>query len=346
MVGLASMAPHHVPCISFSAVTQPPSQLAGCVPACTPLVSHGWRPRAPRIALVHNGFSFSVQLPRHAAWCQLETVRRYGGAPHEILANNDIPFQRVRVVDAEGLVGDYPIHEARALAQKRETDLVVLTATVFPPLCRLVDLSDYVEELDQKAQSRESKNKEERLHEFSFDPALKVKGMRFMATIDEHDLERKVNRIRSFLEQGHRVEVQILQGRAPAEDILDLSLRICAEARDIAKPEGFEDSIRGLQQAVMAPKSLKSSRKGPIEELRFRLWPCTPAQAAAFIMPAHIVGPRRRKSHQIVGLDDGPEDEDAWKLKRKPGARLSIKEQKKLNDGRPFTVLSKRDDEK
>merc|ERR1712232_504632 len=113
--------------------------------------------------------------------------------------------------------------------------------------------------LDQKAKAQESRRNNKRFQEFSFDPAMKVKGMRFMATIDEHDLERKVNQLRSFIEKGHRVEVQILQGRAVAEDILDLSLRICAEIRDIAKPEGFEQSIRSLQNAVTAPKSLRAS---------------------------------------------------------------------------------------
>lgn len=301
----------------------PPQRLRGLL-----TVSHCWRPRDTQPALV---------------LCQLSRPR---GIAHEILANNDIPFPRVRVVDAEGLVGDYPIHEARLLAQQRETDLVVLTAVVHPPLCRLVDLPVYIEELDRKTQSKESKQQEDRIKEFSFDPALKVKGMRFVATIDEHDLERKVNRVRSFLEQGHRVEVQVLQGRAPAEDVLDLALRICAEARDIAKPEGFEESIKMLQDAVLSPKSLKASRKGPVEELRFRLWPCTPEQAASFRMPAHIVGPRRRKGPRIAGLDDGPEEEDAWKLKRKPGARLSIKEQKRLNDGRAFNIFDKKDDER
>lgn len=267
------------------------------------------------------------------AWWRLLAVRRLA---HEVLANGDIPFQRVRVVDAEGLVGDYPIYEARALARERQTDLVVLSAAVHPPLCRLVALPRYIEELNSKAAAQEERQQEKRVREFTFDPALKVKGMRFMATIDEHDLERKVKQVRSFLEKGHRVEVQVLQGRAKAEDVLDLGLRICAEIRDIAKPEGIEDSVRALQKVATAPKSLKASRKGSTEELRIRIWPCTPEQAAAFTMPAHILGPRRRRGTRIAGLDDGPEDEDAWKYKRKPGARLSYKEQKRLNDGRPF----------
>lgn len=239
----------------------------------------------------------------------------------EVLANGDIPFPRVRVVDDAGLVGDFMLGEARALARQRGTDLVVLSGEVDPPLCRLVALDAFVDELDRKSAAQEGARRDRLLREFSFDPAMKVKGMRFTAMIDEHDLERKVNQVRQFLEKGHRVEARILQGRCPPEDVLDLTLRIIAEVRDLAKPEYLEESIRELQAAVTAPKSRKRAGKAPPDELRLRLWPCTPEQAAAFTLPAHILGPRRRRGPAIVGVDDGEQPEDAWKLNRKPKSR-------------------------
>lgn len=237
---------------------------------------------------------------------------------HEVLANGDIPFPKVRVVDNDGLVGDFQLGEARALAAQRGTDLVVLSGTVRPPLCKLVRLDVYVEELEQKKEALSGRLKQQLLKEFSFDPALKVKGMRFTAMVDEHDFERKVNHIRSFIEKGHRVEARVLQGRMLAEDVLDLAMRICAELRDIAKPENFEESIREFRGAANVPKSLRRARKAPPEEIRLRLWPCTPAQAAAFTLPANVLGPRRRRGPRIAGIDDGEVPEDAWKLNRKP----------------------------
>jgi len=237
---------------------------------------------------------------------------------HEVLANGDIPFPRVRVVDDAGLVGDFLLGEALALAKQRRTDLVVLSGQVEPPLCRLVNLHVYIDEMDRQAASKEQQKREQRLREFSFDPAMRVKGMRFTAVIDEHDFERKLNQVRKFLEKGHRVEARILQSRGKPEDVLDLALRIIAEIRDLAKPEYFEESIRELQMAIHSPKSLKRTGRAPPDELRIRLWPCTPEQAAAFRLPAHIIGPRRRKGPAIVGIDDGPEDEFAWKLNRRP----------------------------
>ena len=237
---------------------------------------------------------------------------------HDILANGDIPFPRVRVVDDSGLVGDYFLGEALALAKQRRTDLVVLSGQVEPPLCRLVNLHVYIDEVERQAASKEQQKREQRLREFSFDPAMRVKGMRFTSLIDEHDFERKLNQVRKFLEKGHRVEARILQSRGKPEDVLDIALRIIAEIRDLAKPEYFEESIRELQMAIHSPKSLKRAGRAPPDELRMRLWPCTPAQAAAFQLPAHIIGPRRRRGAAIVGVDDGPQDEFAWKLNRRP----------------------------
>lgn len=246
---------------------------------------------------------------------------RWATCVHDILANADIPFSRVRVVDGSGLIGDFFINEARALARQRQTDLVVLSADVQPPLCRLVSLDDYTNELDKKAVAEEQNKSVRRLRQFSFDPAMKVKGMRFTAMVDEHDLERKVNQVRGFLEGGHRVEARILQGRCPPEDVLDLGLRIISELRDIAKPEFLEESVHEFRSAANAPKSLKRAGKAAADELRLRLWPCTPEQSAAFKLPTHILGPRRRRGPAIAGVDDGELPEDAWKLQRKPGAR-------------------------
>ena len=68
--------------------------------------------------------------------------------------------------------------------------------------------------------------------------------------------------------------------------------------------------------AIHSPKSLKRRGKAPPDELRMRLWPCSPEQAAAFQLPAHIIGPRRRRGPAIVGVDDKELDEDAWKCLR------------------------------
>lgn len=264
-------------------------------------------------------------------------TRASSSARREVLANGDIPFPKVRVVDDAGLVGDFALGEALALARMRKTDLVLLSGVIDPPLCRLVALSTYFEELDAQEADMEQRARDRKLREFSFDPSMKVKGMRFTALVDEHDLERKVNQVRGFLEKGHRVEARILQSRGPAEDVIDLVLRIISEVRDISKPEFLEESIREFRAAYIAPKSLKKRGKAAPDEFRLRLWPCTPEQAAAFSLPAHILGPRRRRGPRIAGIDDENQDEDAWMWNRKPTIRnkgTRPQDLKKIEDDR------------
>lgn len=105
----------------------------------------------------------------------LRTGRGFAST-RDILANHDIPFPRVRVVDDSGLVGDFNLQEALILAKQRRTDLVVLSGQVDPPLCRLVNLHVYIDELEKQATSKEQKRREQKLREFSFDPAMRVKG--------------------------------------------------------------------------------------------------------------------------------------------------------------------------
>ena len=117
------------------------------------------------------------------------TLRRFAST-HEILANRDIPFQRVRVVDDSGLVGDFNLQEALILAKERRTDLVVLSGQVDPPLCRLVNLHVYVDELEKQAASKEQKQREQKLREFSFDPAMRVKGWAWQNALSTGGKER------------------------------------------------------------------------------------------------------------------------------------------------------------
>mmetsp|Transcript_94989 Transcript_94989/g.305857 ORF Transcript_94989/g.305857 Transcript_94989/m.305857 type:complete len:329 (-) Transcript_94989:505-1491(-) len=280
------------------------------------------RPLAAAAAFsAQRSFVTSVKVLRTECALQVAGVRQLSTAKPEVLANGDIPFPRVRVVDDAGLVGDFMLSEALALARQRRTDLVVLSGAVDPPLCRLISIAAFLEELDSQQAERQQRAMDRKLREFSFDPSMKVKGMRFTAMVDEHDLERKVNQVRGFLEKGHRVEARILQGRCPAEDVVDLALRIIAEVRDISKPEYLEESIREFRAAYVSPKSLKRAGKAAPDEMRLRLWPCTPEQAAAFTLPAHILGPRRRRGPVIAGIDDENQQEDAWMYNRKPRDR-------------------------
>lgn len=283
----------------------------------------------PRICLLAGTSAPLLQSHRHIAcgvplrnrrwvyWPRRDTFfqplagshRQYYAKPQtEVLANQDIVFPYVRVVDKDGnLQGDFPIGVARQIAGNLQTDLVLVDGTVQPPLCQIINIEEFKMEQVRKSAEYDERRQKQLLREFSFDPALKIKGVRIRASILEPDLERKVNQARYFLEKGHRVHVQLLKGKSAEEDVADIALRICAEVRDIAKPADLEGSAANFH--------LAGGR-----EMILKLWPCTPAQAAAFQLPSAVVGPRRRHGGvQSDPLDDEPED---WELSTaKPGSR-------------------------
>ncbi|CAD7935481.1 unnamed protein product [Amoebophrya sp. A120] len=128
------------------------------------------------------------------------------------IANGDIWHHVVRVVSKDGeLLGDYEKEHAIQLANLQNTDLVLLDADSDPPLAKLQDLAEYLE-AKRKENETQSLRKGGRLQEvdgFRFDPSLKVKGMRFSAVIAPPPFARKLKQVRSFLHEGHRVQLQL-----------------------------------------------------------------------------------------------------------------------------------------
>ena len=112
------------------------------------------------------------------------------------LHNKAITFT-VRVVDEDGKqVGVMPGPEAWQLAVKRNTDLVLISRSSDPPVCKLTPLASVMNELKRQESvarraMRDSKPKE----------------MRFTARISDHDLSVKVGKIVEFLRDGRPVKV-------------------------------------------------------------------------------------------------------------------------------------------
>jgi translation initiation factor IF-3 len=91
------------------------------------------------------------------------------------------------------------IQKALELAKERDTDLVEVSPTAHPPVCRLMDYGKYLyrqKKQDQKHKSKQKKNE--------------VKGIRVSLRTDVHDIEVKVKRARKFLEQGNSIKVALI----------------------------------------------------------------------------------------------------------------------------------------
>ena len=91
-----------------------------------------------------------------------------------------------------------------------------------------------------------------------------IKGVRLRPKIDQHDLDIKINRARSFIEEGNKVQFQMLfRGREIAHKDLGLQhMRdICETLGDIAKVESPPKFQGRRATMVIAPDKSGSAQK-------------------------------------------------------------------------------------
>jgi translation initiation factor IF-3 len=86
------------------------------------------------------------------------------------------------------------------LSQEAELDLVEVSPTADPPVCRIMDYGKWLYE--QKRKIRENAKK----HSHSVGT---LKEIRLRPETDPHDLTVKVNHAREFLQKGHKVQFTV-----------------------------------------------------------------------------------------------------------------------------------------
>lgn len=118
--------------------------------------------------------------------------------------NERITAPQVRVVgdDIESQV--LPIREAIKLAVEKELDLVEISASASPPVCRIVDYKKFLYE--QKKKQKEIKAKQAK---------VVVKEIRFGPNTDDHDFDFKLKHAIGFLNEGAKVRAYVFfKGRS------------------------------------------------------------------------------------------------------------------------------------
>jgi translation initiation factor IF-3 len=96
--------------------------------------------------------------------------------------------------------------EAMAIAEEKGLDLVKVSPTAVPPVCKIMDYGKF--RFEQAKKQREAKKNQK---------VIELKEMRLSATIDTHDLEVKAKSVSKFLKSGDKVKVSIrFKGRQMA----------------------------------------------------------------------------------------------------------------------------------
>jgi len=136
----------------------------------------------------------------------------------------------VRVVAQDGnQVGIISIRQALEMAEKEGLDLVEVSPTSKPPVCKIMDYGKYKYELSKK--EKIVKKRQQIIH---------VKEIRFRPKIEAHDFDFKVKHARKFLESGDKVKASVLfRGREMThlEFGRELLKRFEEELADVAKVE-------------------------------------------------------------------------------------------------------------
>ncbi len=113
--------------------------------------------------------------------------------------NDNIRFPEVRVIDSDGeQLGVLETKEANRIADERELDLVLVSETAKPPVCRIMDYGKF--KFEQEKQARALKKKQHNAD-------LKEVKMRYK--IDEHDYQVRVSQAKRFLSSGDKVKATI-----------------------------------------------------------------------------------------------------------------------------------------
>lgn len=84
------------------------------------------------------------------------------------------------------------------MAESVGLDLVELSATAEPPVCRIMDFGKYRYELSKKQQ--EAKKKQS---------VVEIKEIKLRPKTEKHDLDFKIRNIKKFLQQKNKVKITL-----------------------------------------------------------------------------------------------------------------------------------------
>jgi translation initiation factor IF-3 len=165
--------------------------------------------------------------------------------------NEEITVPEVRLIGEDGeAMGIVSIREALQAAEVANLDLVEISPTAKPPVCRVMDYGKFIYE-KSKAQKEQRKKQKQ----------IQVKEMKFRPGTDEGDYQVKLRNLRRFLEAGDKTKVTLrFRGREMAhQDLgLDLLTRVKNDLQEVSQVESFPRRAEGRQMImVLAPLSNK-----------------------------------------------------------------------------------------
>jgi translation initiation factor IF-3 len=168
----------------------------------------------------------------------------------ELMINEEIRDPQVRLIGENGdQLGIVDVRDAQKMADDRELDLVKISPTSNPPVCKLMDYGKYRFEMSKREKEQRKNQK-----------IIELKETRLSATIDVRDMEIKAKQTVKFLADGDKVKVSIrFRGRqiTHGEIGMDVMVRFFEMLGDSAIKER-EPKMEGRSLfMILAPKAEK-----------------------------------------------------------------------------------------
>lgn len=160
--------------------------------------------------------------------------------------NERIHAKEVRLVGDNVENGIVPLQQALRMADEMELDLVEISPTAQPPVCKILDYSKFL--YQQKKRQKEQKAKATK---------VVVKEIRFGPQTDDHDYNFKLKHAQSFLQEGSKVKAYVFfKGRSILfkEQGEVLLLRFANDLEELGKVEQMP-VLEGKRMTIMlSPK--------------------------------------------------------------------------------------------
>ncbi len=158
------------------------------------------------------------------------TRKRGENIKQSIRINGQIKSKELRVIGESGeQLGIMTRQDALRAAEEAGLDLVEISPNADPPVVKIIDWGKFQYQKMKEAKKNRQSNK-----------AGELKQMRFGLKIGQGDLEIKLRKVRSFLEDGNKVRLQIFyRGRENAHRELGYVMieKILTMLEDVAVKE-------------------------------------------------------------------------------------------------------------
>jgi len=160
--------------------------------------------------------------------------------------NQAIRASEVRVIDDENnQLGVMDLNSALLAAEEHGLDLVEVSPTAKPPVCRIMDYGKY--KYQQSKRAAEAKKKQVR---------VEIKEVKLRPKTDEHDYQFKVKNAMRFLGEGNKVKVTIMfRGREVTHPEFGRRIleRVATDVAELGQVESRPNMSGRFMSMVISP---------------------------------------------------------------------------------------------